>query len=138
MSERAYFVRLAYDDVRPMMGVIPPLHPRGLMDEMRKVIDADTLELVRPQKLDREYVMLVDERGRLKEKNYVNVVASWLYGAEQHGEPIVGHAVILKAIPQNFTYMTYDEAKTVWRDLMDKVPTAYAHISERFYHDSEA
>ncbi len=38
--------------------------------------------------------MLVDEEGRLKE-NEVNLLGSWLYGADMHGDPIMGNVLFV-------------------------------------------
>lgn len=38
--------------------------------------------------------MLVDEEGRLKD-NEINVLASYLYGADIHGQPIVGNVLFV-------------------------------------------
>lgn len=68
----------------------------------------DIIEQVRPIRLYKNFggpveqadsyrhkgmaTMLIDECGRLKD-NEVNVIASWLYGTDQHGCVIVGNVV---------------------------------------------
>ena len=64
-------------------------------DWLKTQIDCEWLEMVRPEKLPREYIMLVDEMGKMK-PNRINPICSWLYGYEHHGEPIVGNAAFLK------------------------------------------
>ena len=40
--------------------------------------------------------MIVDEEGRLKDRQILNLVGSVLYGTPEHGQPIVGDIVIMK------------------------------------------
>lgn len=69
----------------------------------------DTYESVHPKRLYTEFncsevpdlkrpgiaiSMLVDEEGRLK-SNEINVLASYLYGADIHGQPIVGNVLFV-------------------------------------------
>ena len=42
--------------------------------------------------------MAVDEEGLFKETPFINPFASWLYGYQKHGNPIVGKALILKEV----------------------------------------
>lgn len=51
-------------------------------------------EIVRPVGLTHQYVMLVNEMGLLDDLD-MNPVASWLYGYQIHGNPIVGRVLIL-------------------------------------------
>lgn len=53
------------------------------------------IETVHPMGLKRPYVMLVNEEGLLLELD-VNVYGSLLYGANIHGQTIVGNVVIMK------------------------------------------
>ena len=63
---------------------------------LAKQIGCEWIEVVRPsERLEEGYVMIVDEEGLLKE-NCLNVAGSWLYGTDDHGEPIVGDLLIMK------------------------------------------
>lgn len=53
------------------------------------------IEHVRPMRLACPFCMIVNEEGRLQNLP-VNSIGSFLYGADQHGEPIVGDIVIMK------------------------------------------
>ena len=65
-----------------------------LYEQMRKAVGG-YYENVYPQRLPKEFVMVVNEEGRLKDLP-VNEVGSYLYGGDVHGEPIVGNIIILK------------------------------------------
>lgn len=52
------------------------------------------IEVVRPCRLPKDMVMLVDEEGLCKDLS-LNRVGSWLYGADLHGSPIAGDILIL-------------------------------------------
>ena len=53
------------------------------------------LENVHPMRLSDRYIMVVNEEGLLHGLK-TNPLASYLYGMDQHGAPIVGDVVILK------------------------------------------
>ena len=54
------------------------------------------IEHVKPARLRHPYCMIVNEEGRLLDLP-LNYVGSYFYGTDQHGEPIVGNIVIMKA-----------------------------------------
>ena len=60
-----------------------------------KNIHSDWMEIVRPEKLPRGYALICDEEGLMNDKP-INPFASWLYGFEKHGQPIVGDILIVK------------------------------------------
>lgn len=53
------------------------------------------IEHVLPRGLERPYCLICNEEGRLKGLP-VNPIASWLYGMQEHGQPIVGTIVLMK------------------------------------------
>ena len=53
------------------------------------------IEIVRPRGLPRPYVMLVDDEGWIKEKP-LNIIASLIYGYNEHKQPIAGDVLIIK------------------------------------------
>ena len=53
------------------------------------------MENVRPRRLRKGLIMIVNEEGLLLGLP-VNPMASWLYGADKHGQPIVGNVIILE------------------------------------------
>lgn len=55
----------------------------------------DHIEIVRPINLKRPYVMICAESGLLKEMP-LNLIASYLYGMQHHGNPIVGDVIIMR------------------------------------------
>ena len=65
------------------------------LQQLGQLIGADYVEIVKANRLPDGYVMIVDEDGKLKE-NEVNKPCSFLYGADYHGDPIVGNALILQ------------------------------------------
>lgn len=65
--------------------------------QLGQMIGADYVQIVRAKRLPDSYVMIVDEDGKLKE-NSVNVPCSVLYGADVHGDPIVGNALIMQEV----------------------------------------
>lgn len=82
-------------------------------DAARHLIGCEWIEIVEPEPLARDgYVLLIDEEGKLKAGNaYVNCIASHLYGSENHGDVIVGNAMIVKAGGESLEFLTAAEAK---------------------------
>lgn len=71
------------------------LSDADLLDQIRDELDGGFFEIVRLPKLSYKYLMLVDDCGILKGLP-VNPLASELYGVRQHGQPIVGTALIMR------------------------------------------
>ena len=71
------------------------------------------IEIVYPKGLGRPYLLVVNDEGRLSNME-INQVASYLYGTQDHGEPIVGPAMILKQIMTDdgpdIGFLTQEEA----------------------------
>lgn len=65
-----------------------------LLDSLQKEVGG-YVEVVHPKYLPEGLCMVVDDEGLLK-GSAVNSIASVLYGTPEHGQPIVGNAVILR------------------------------------------
>ena len=75
------------------------------------------------------YVMLIDEEGKLRDRDLlINCVASDLYGADRHGDPIIGNAVIVKAADDTLELMTHSDAQGLAGRLEQRVEHAPAFI----------
>lgn len=70
-----------------------PDNPKG-MEWFEKQIGCEYVEIVRPFRLPRGYVMLVDEMGLYTEKK-PNSFGSYLYGFDMHHQPIIGDILIV-------------------------------------------
>ena len=57
-------------------------------------VDGD-IEHVRPMRLKEPFCMVVNDEGQLRGLSR-NLVGSFLYGTDLHGEPVVGNIVIMK------------------------------------------
>ena len=77
---------------------IVPVQGEDIMDTVRKMIGCEWVEVVHPRRLSEQYAVLVDEEGLLKANPVFNEIASYLYEIEQHGQPIVGDAVIVRVV----------------------------------------
>ena len=65
-----------------------------LLDNLQKEVGG-YIEVVHPKYLPEGLCMVVDDEGLLK-GSPINSIASVLYGTPEHGQPIVGNAVILR------------------------------------------
>ena len=65
----------------------------------RGTIGCEWIELVEAEPLAKDgYLMLIDEEGKLKKGPVsINCLASDLYGADRHGDAIVGNVMIVRA-----------------------------------------
>ena len=108
-------------------------------DWVAKNIDCEWIEIVRPNRLEKGFIMLVDEEGLLK-SNFVNLAASWMYETDKHGSPIAGKVMIVKEVMgpdgPEFAGMTDEEATMIagkygdpanWREWHGPVMKALGH-----------
>lgn len=65
-----------------------------LLDSLQKEVGG-YIEVVHPKYLPEGFCLVVDDEGRLK-GSAVNNIAGAIYGTLEHGQPIVGNAVILR------------------------------------------
>ena len=84
-----------------------------LLDSLQKEVGGYT-EVVHPKYLPEGLCMVVDDEGRLK-GSAINNIASVLYGTPEHGQPIVGNAVILREgfVAGELDFMSLDDGDEV-------------------------
>jgi hypothetical protein len=121
-----YAVKL-YD--RPLMNTIVHREEDArLLPFCYSEIGCDCIEIVRPDGLKEPYVMIVDEEGLLKDKPRLNCIASYLYGTQNHGQPIVGKVLIMKTVEteegEDIAWLDYGEALAIMNALDAIVPAA--------------
>lgn len=85
----------------------------SLLDSLQKEVGG-YIEVVHPKYLPEGLCMVVDDEGRLK-GSAVNNIASVLYGTPEHGQPIVGNAVILREgfVAGELDFMSLDDGDEV-------------------------
>lgn len=70
----------------------------SMLDFIYRECDCSIFEAVRAKGLRSGFFLAINEEGLLKETPFINPFASWLYGYQKHGSPIVGKALILKEV----------------------------------------
>lgn len=107
---------------------------KEMFDIAREAIGCEWIELIEPEPLARDgLVMMIDEEGKLRNGTaFINCVASHLYGSERHGDPIVGHAVIVKSAEESLELLTAAEAKQVAFSMEQSRGLAIEKIAEAF------
>lgn len=70
-------------------------------------------------------IMLVDEEGRCKCLP-LNVVGSYFYGTQEHGNPIAGDVLLALVVGEDFTGFTESDA----RQWMDKLLNDFPILEE--------
>ena len=79
------------------------------------------------------YLMLIDEEGKLKKGPVsINCLASDLYGADRHGDAIVGNVMIVRAEDERLTLLTKDEANALAAGMEAMRDQAVEKISAAF------
>ena len=69
--------------------------------------------------------MMIDEEGKLKEEQYMNPIASWLYETCRHGDPIVGNAMLVLEGEEDLEYMNGMEVARLAKECEDNRAIAY-------------
>lgn len=89
------------------------------LDWYYEKIGCDWIELVRTP-FDKKK-LVIDEEGLLKDEPKTNMIASILYGAAIHGQPIVGNAILcdtkLTGEGEDLIGMTEDAATMIMKQL---------------------
>lgn len=77
-------------------------------------IECDTIEVVNPKGLEKPFVLVINEEGLLAADPAINFVGSYLYGTQDHHNPIVGEVLIMQEITTNsgidLAFLTNDQA----------------------------
>ena len=76
-----------------------------------KAVDGH-IEIVRPRRLGRPYVMIVNE-DFLRPCLPLNPVGSYLYRTDEHGHPICGNIIILKEAGEDLVGLDDDELRII-------------------------
>ena len=124
---------LAVDYARLEKMVI--LHDVPKMEALYKAIGCEYVEIVRCKNLPEGYRLVIDEEGKLKGST-LNVLGSYLYGTPEHGDTIVGNAVIMKETegPEgaDLEWLTKDEADFI-EGLMEKLWRPAVRAMNNYY-----
>ena len=85
-----------------------------------KEIGCDVIEIVHPKRLHAPYAIVIDDCGSIHELP-INPIASWLYGMDVHGCPILGPALFVKDVMTDggpdVTLLDADDVKLVSKEL---------------------
>lgn len=96
---------------------VPVSEKADLMEKAREVIGCEWLEAVHVDSLPEGFVMLIDEEGKLKDAWFPNVLASYLYHTDRHGDWIAGNALIVKERETEegieFSWLDEDDANLI-------------------------
>ena len=104
-----------------------------LFEIARGTIGCEWIELVEAELLAKKgYLMLIDEEGKLKKGPVsINCLASDLYGADRHGDAIVGNVMVVRAEDERLT-LTKEEATALAAGLEAKRDLTVEKISAAF------
>ena len=99
-----------------------------VMITLYNLIDCDMVQLlpVYPGRLQNGFAVLVDEDTYGK-PNVFNPLASWLYGCDDHGQPIFRGAVIMKDTQNDLAFLTKDEAEKIVEDINTRGGNVYVY-----------
>lgn len=63
---------------------------------LQQAIGCGLVDIVHAVNLPQPYCLVVDDEGLLTDEPKINLAASFLYGIEEHGQPICGDCLIMK------------------------------------------
>lgn len=122
-----YAVKLGTD---LSISIVKKKPEQALLDFCYENIDCRYVEHVNARGLQQPYILMIDEEGRLQDRPVINFIASYLYGAHEHHEPIVGDALVMKlgmtSEGMDILPLDEEEARQV-EDSMKKI----AHVAYR-------
>ena len=101
-----------------------------VLEACYQLIQCNTVQLVPvyPDRLPKGYEALCDE-NRFGKTLFINPLASWIYGADDHGAAIMGNVVILKTVRteegEDLAFMTEEEATDLADELNKDFETKY-------------
>ena len=131
MDEKQYAVLLTETQDVKVIACNPD---KDIFDIGREAIGCDWIELVEAEPLAKDgLLMMIDEEGKLKPGGaLINATASALYGTEQHGDPIMGNAVIVRTTGENLELLTSGEAEQLAVRMEAVRDSALQKIAEAF------
>ena len=115
------------------VGIVEVEPDEKVFDCARRAIDCEWIEVVEPAGLQgQDYVLLIDEESKLKgDVHFVNCIASSLYESPEHGDFIIGNAMIVKQDGEDLRLLTEDEALSLAKD-MQAIRKASIHEMTEF------
>ena len=115
------------------VGIVEVEPDEKVFDCARRAIDCEWIEVVEPAGLQgQDYVLLIDEESKLKgDVHFVNCIASSLYESPEHGDLIIGNAMIVKQDGEDLRLLTEDEALSLAKD-MQAIRKASIHEMTEF------
>ena len=101
----------------------------------RRAIGCDWIELVNLTNFRKaNLLMMIDEEGKIKDgEKYVNCVASYMYGTQAHGDPIIGNAVLIQSAGEDLVMMTKADAERMAERVSEMQKFAIPMISQRLH-----
>lgn len=129
MNEPIYGVVLTD---RQQVGITDWQSQDDLFACARREIHCDMIEIVEQEILaKRNLVLLIDEESKLKNSDlFVNCIASYLYKTQEHGDVIVGNAVIVKRNEESLEMLTGLEAVSLAKEMTQQRGHAIETISK--------
>ena len=131
MDEKKYAVMMTDTQEIKIMECDPQ---EEIFEIARGTIGCDWIEIVEADLLAQNgYLMLIDEEGKFKKGPVsINCLASDLYGADRHGDAIVGNVMVVRAEDERLTLLTKEEANILSTTLETKRDLAVEKISAAF------
>ena len=92
-----------------------------IMRTIYRLIGCDCVQMLPlyPNRIPKGFLALCDENTYGKAEIF-NPLASWIHGADEHGQPICNNVIVWKEIPEDVDFMTAEEARQICKDLNDR------------------
>lgn len=104
---------------KPTIELVEKKDSDDVLSFCYREIGCDMIEIPPTRHLKAPYIMIADEEGLLKHKPILNILGSYFYGMQDHGNPIVGHALIMKEKGAHIAWLTKAEYEDVMQELAE-------------------
>lgn len=116
------------DAIKNQAKLLPLTPGVSLLENAYKVMGCRSVQLLPlyPGRIPEGYEAVTDDEVwcRICTKVF-NPLASWLYGTDDHGTPIMNNVVIFKVKRDDLTGMTEEEAQSIADDLNSRADEIY-------------
>lgn len=102
---------------KPDIEIITKNEKEGVLQFCYREIGCDLIDIAPTQYLKSPYIMIADDEGLLKNDPHLNIIGSYLYGIQDHGNPIVGDTLIMKEKGAEILWLTKEETDAVMIEL---------------------
>lgn len=116
---------------QPRFEIVEKQEGDSILNFCYREIECDLITIPPSEMLKAPYILIADDEGLLRDKPYLNIVGSYFYGAHKHGNPLVGHVLVMKEDAEDIRWLTFEEAEEIMELIADKLVPAISAAIEK-------